>query len=86
VWCGVVWCGVVWCGVVWCGVVMILFLVSIFKKIEMLFLYLLEYSEPEMNGQQEQQQFFKETAQLLAGGKSRRNKLVPLLRSCVIRE
>jgi hypothetical protein len=47
---------------------MILYLVSIFKKIEMLFHDIFEYSEPEMYRQREQQ-FFKETAQLLADEK-----------------
>ena len=38
-------------------------------KIEMFFLERIEYSEPDMNRQQQEQQFFKETAKLLADDK-----------------
>ena len=47
---------------------MILYFVSISTKIEMLFHHLIEYSEPAMYRQREQQ-FFKETAELLADEK-----------------
>ena len=47
---------------------MMMYFVSISNKIEILFLYLIEYSDPEMYRQREQQ-FFKETAEMLAGGK-----------------
>ena len=39
------------------------------KKIEMLFVYLIEYSEPKMNRQQQEQQLFNRTAELLADDK-----------------
>ena len=39
------------------------------KKIEMLFVYSIEYSEPKMNKQQQEQQLFNRTAELLADDK-----------------
>ena len=75
---GVVWVCVgglvgVWVCVGVCGCILILSWVctlSLFsKKIEMLFLYLLEYSEPEMNRKQQEQELFNKTAQLLADDK-----------------
>jgi hypothetical protein len=47
---------------------MMLFFDIISNKIEMLFHHVIEYSQPAMYRQREQQ-FFKETAEMLAGGK-----------------
>ena len=48
---------------------MMLYLVSKMNKIEMLFIHLIEYSEPDMNRQQQEQQLFNRTAELLADDK-----------------
>jgi hypothetical protein len=54
--------------------------VSLFSnKIEMLFNHLIEYSEPAMNTQQEQQKYFNEIAEQLADEKIRPEQACSLI-------